>query len=522
MSCSMNPRLAVFSLGILLPQALRAQEVYDVFFLSDTTGSMGVLIDSVQRASRDIFTDFQSRGDVRFGVAEYSDGNSEDFAVRFNLTDENGAALSGDRLEVGAAIDDWSPFGGGDIPEDNLAGLRLVAEEAPWREDSQRVILWFGDAPGSDPASDGTTLNEALSALNTNCVQVIALDLDGLDETGQASEVVGQVLDSCNVSGGVLEDASELSDNQLRGQIDDLLLGLFDELIARGDGSIPRVSAERLVGLSLARTVSSEVGGRLSQLRFGTFEGEDRWQVWGQTYAFREDFDAQLSSFGTISSPEFDLEVLGGSVGVDYQVSLGWTVGLAVGGARGEAQLVGFEDFDVTSTVVTPYFSYYGLGILGGVDLYFDGRYSFVHSDYEDLGRGLSHEVELNVGVNVRSGSFLHGPFVQLRTLDGEGGSGVDFSSLVTQVGYQVSNPVLVNGGAWIPQLSLAWEHEFEPDQGAIGGLSLGEVDRDLAVCRMGLRYVAEAGFETGLEYQGRFGDIAESHYVGVNVGFRF
>ena len=48
----------------------------DVFFLSDTTGSMGGLIDTAQSVASNILTNAAGLGDVNFGVGEY-----EDFSV---------------------------------------------------------------------------------------------------------------------------------------------------------------------------------------------------------------------------------------------------------------------------------------------------------------------------------------------------------------------------------------------------------------------------------------------------------
>lgn len=175
---------------------------------------MGGLINSAQASSNAIVTSFLTRGDVQFGVGEYKDGNSDAFGFRYNLTGE-GPVFSNDPDTLGTAIGAWGASGGGDFPEDGLLGLREVASTAPWREGSSRMIFWFGDATSLNPGSDGTTMAQTLAALNEECVQVIAVDLNRLDDLGQATEVVSTTLD-CGVRGGLIEDVSDLSDAELR------------------------------------------------------------------------------------------------------------------------------------------------------------------------------------------------------------------------------------------------------------------------------------------------------------------
>jgi alpha-tubulin suppressor-like RCC1 family protein len=61
---------------------------------------------------------------------------------------------------VEAAIKRWSAEGGGDLPEGQLYALDQLTESGiGWRPNSQRILVWFGDAPGHDP------ICEALSGL---------------------------------------------------------------------------------------------------------------------------------------------------------------------------------------------------------------------------------------------------------------------------------------------------------------------------------------------------------------------
>ena len=545
--------LAGFSLSALVTPTSFGQEVFDVFFLSDTTGSMGGLISSAQNSSNAIFDVFQTRGDVQFGVGEYRDGNAGDFDFRFNLTSEDAPILSNDRAAVSGAIGVWGASGGGDIPEDNLAGLSQVANGVPWRDGSRRMIFWFGDAPGSDPASDGSTLATTLTALNGECVQVVAVDLNDLDSTGQATTIVTETL-NCGLNGGLLEDVSALSDSELNDEIDDILLRLFDEIVlGTGRSPVESEAAARLVGLALSRTMTRDVGGRLSRLRAGEPTdvsvslqslvtggtqiddgipsrpgGSGRWHVWGDTYTMTETLDSQAIGGGLAILPEIDMDIYGGTIGVDYSIDGRWAIGLGFGAASGDVDFKGVAGgIDLDSISIMPYVSYTQKNALGQADLYADLMYAYNDLEY-DIGGGLpdvdgdSHLVELNAGLNYTSGNLNHGPFVQLRYLDGDIDGGLSFESFATQLGYQVSQPIAINGGSLIPQASLAWEHEFESDQGRIGGISLGDTDEDIFVGTLGLTFHSDHNFSVGLQYQARLGDTSESHYVGLNAGFQF
>jgi len=113
----------------------------DVFFLADSTGSMGGQIAAAKASASDIISELSSLGDVHFGVGEYKD-TSDAFTYRKNTS------LTGNTSDVTAGINAWSASGGGDFPEGNLIALERVAGETAWRDGSTRVIVTFGDAPG--------------------------------------------------------------------------------------------------------------------------------------------------------------------------------------------------------------------------------------------------------------------------------------------------------------------------------------------------------------------------------------
>jgi hypothetical protein len=161
----------------------------DIYFLTDSTGSMGGTIAAVKANAGAIMTDIQAvQPDAQFGVGNYKDFpyDSYCFQNQLNITDNT--------TDVQTAINAWTAFGGWDGPEGQLYALQQLADPGPvWRTGSTKIVVWFGDAPGHDPiptAATGFTsdLTEAsvTSALVAAGVKVIAIRLttgyvDGTD-----------------------------------------------------------------------------------------------------------------------------------------------------------------------------------------------------------------------------------------------------------------------------------------------------------------------------------------------------
>jgi hypothetical protein len=153
----------------------------DVFFLADTTGSMGGAISSVITSASTILSTTASLGNVQFGVGEYKDVGDA-FVYRTNQ------GLTSNQALVTAGINAWSASGGGDLPEANLYGLQQVATTTAWRPGSARILVWFGDATGHDP-SVGITEAAATAALVGQNIKVEAINVGNLDGTGQATRI---------------------------------------------------------------------------------------------------------------------------------------------------------------------------------------------------------------------------------------------------------------------------------------------------------------------------------------------
>jgi len=153
----------------------------DIFFLADTTGSMGSAISSVVANATSLLASSAALGDVHWAVGEYKD-TGDAFAYRVNTAFTSNQAL------VTAGIGAWGASGGGDLPEANLFGLQSAANNSGWRATAGKVIVWFGDATGHDP-SLGATEASATAALQAKGIKVEAVNNGNLDATGQATRI---------------------------------------------------------------------------------------------------------------------------------------------------------------------------------------------------------------------------------------------------------------------------------------------------------------------------------------------
>lgn len=159
----------------------------DLFFLADNTGSMGGIISLAQAGAGAILGGLPDS--YRFGVGRYVGDPSEGVAPAYAYAQNT--ALTFDKTAAQAGINAWFAIGGGDTPEANFFALKQVADGAGWRDDAQRLIVWFGDAPSH---TETTTQAEAISALQDAGASVVAFNTwgsgSGIDQYGQASAIV--------------------------------------------------------------------------------------------------------------------------------------------------------------------------------------------------------------------------------------------------------------------------------------------------------------------------------------------
>jgi hypothetical protein len=196
----------------------------DVYFLADTTGSMSGILSAVQAGANNVLAALAALPvDIVFGV-----GNYKDFAQGDPYGFQHQASPTNVTATVMAAINAWSASGGGDIPEAALFALNsLAVPPGPgigWRAGSNRIIVWFGDAPSHDPictvVSGAPTVTEASATANLvaqgTSVLAVSTATPGLDgdpkvnangyggQCGAPSGLPGQATRIINASGGTL------------------------------------------------------------------------------------------------------------------------------------------------------------------------------------------------------------------------------------------------------------------------------------------------------------------------------
>lgn len=187
----------------------------DIVLLVDRTGSMGDAIDNVKANMADIISTVQTaQPEAQFAVASYCDvGEPNPFLLHTDL--------SADTATVTAAVNSITLCGGGDEAEEQINALWEIGaggDAVSFRDDSSRIVAWFGDAPGHDP-SLGHTEADAIASLQAVAAKVVAVSVgfDRLDLTGQATRITeatgGTLLSGVGageVSAAILEGLANL------------------------------------------------------------------------------------------------------------------------------------------------------------------------------------------------------------------------------------------------------------------------------------------------------------------------
>jgi hypothetical protein len=191
----------------------------DVYFLADTTGSMGGILSAVQAGANNILAALGGLGvDMAFGVGNYKDfATGGPYAFQHQVSPTNAAP------PVTGAINSWVAIGGGDLPEGELFAFQSLAVPPGgaigWRTGSRRIIVWFGDAPGHDPictaVSGAPAITEATvtAKLVAQGITVLAISTanPGLDADPKAGAT--DYVASCGPPGGTPGQGTRIATN---------------------------------------------------------------------------------------------------------------------------------------------------------------------------------------------------------------------------------------------------------------------------------------------------------------------
>lgn len=168
----------------------------DVYLLADTTGSMTEEIAAVVAGINSIVSSVSGLGlDVAFGVGFYRDfpGTNPCFSHLLSPTSVVG--------DINTAVGSLFADGGDDGSEGQFFALDQLAKNPGnligWRNNSKKIIVMFGDAPGHDPVCNsvsgiGYDITEAsvtadLQAQNITLIAVSVTGGEGLDGNPSAS-----------------------------------------------------------------------------------------------------------------------------------------------------------------------------------------------------------------------------------------------------------------------------------------------------------------------------------------------
>lgn len=205
---------------VTIPGAVTIPKV-DVYFLADTTGSMGQELAAVKSASQDIMSTLvisYPTTNWAFGVGNYADFNNYDpYAFKHQQS------LISNIATVSNTINSLPLLSGVDTPEGQLYALDQLAEPPNgtigWRTGTERIIVWFGDAPGHDPVCQAISglsydITEAsvTAKLTVQQITVLAINTSswqGLDDDPTAN--AGDYINDCITVGGTSGQASRIT-----------------------------------------------------------------------------------------------------------------------------------------------------------------------------------------------------------------------------------------------------------------------------------------------------------------------
>lgn len=115
----------------------------DLVLALDATGSMAPVIELAKRRIESVVSSLRDLApDLRVRVVAYRDAGDLFLTV--------GSPLTHDPRTLEDFLAGIPANGGGDGPESVLEGLREAIARTPWREQAQRVVVLFGDAPPHD------------------------------------------------------------------------------------------------------------------------------------------------------------------------------------------------------------------------------------------------------------------------------------------------------------------------------------------------------------------------------------
>lgn len=242
------------------------------------------------------------------------------------------------------------------------------------------------------------------------------------------------------------------------------------------------------------------------------------------------------------------------TAGIEYHPNYYQTFGLAFSWVESDAELgSSLGDADLSGAVVAVYGSWYD------GPFYVDGLFGYGWVDH-DLSRlapnGLNALAEtdsaiwtaqLNAGANFRFGGFVTGPYFRADYSDGdleayrESGAallnldvdGQNYSSLLSQLGWQISMPIEISQGTLAPHLRVAWVHEYLNEDDVVGARlvsfpanrlrsTVEALTDDFVAAGAGVSLILHNGMVIAFDYEVLHGTDFLNHTGSVSLSFEF
>lgn len=301
-----------------------------------------------------------------------------------------------------------------------------------------------------------------------------------------------------------------------------MLNGVNNRLLDLRNG----VDSQNSVGLALGGSKGGLIDGGVPYPLSETSAWD--FSLWGGVYYQNTDLDSSRNST-LVEQPGVDLDIFGGDVGIDLQVTSDLLLGFAFGFAHADVDLASIDTgFESDTFKLNPYFLY--TREMGPGKLFVDGQYAYGFGDVENDGLDEDasfHQIEFRAGYLFQSNIVNHGPVVSARYLDGEienvvlGNSDFNYESFSFRVGYTASKRMALGQGYLQPSVTASWERQTDEEQASLGGADFGVLDENLFIINAGANYSLNH-LNVGLHYEGRFGDIETTSFVGLNAGLNF
>lgn len=457
------------------------------------------------------------------------------------------------------------------------AGLRLLRRSTILVATTALLVPGFASAQMA--AQDLITLSDTnLQRRVANYIDAICADLQA--ETGrQQVDLAAQCLAVADTAAAILPGGQAPSGSELELDEDELLEAV-DDIAHRQMPANSKSSSEisavhtsavsaRMFALRRDETPDVQLAGTLIDREGERLPLSYQWDRDTAAAGWREQVPEGLgvylngnAAFGDRDGDNdelgFDFRNLGFTLGSDYRL----TDTRVVGGAF--SYLNAFQDFDGNKGEIDVHivaFSFYGSQRIGqayvnGIATYAHGEIDLereiVFSAIDRTAKGDTSSDEFAIafggGYEFQWEGLTYGPMMEwewlwldIRSFDESGANGLNLEhahdsmkSATVDVGVEGSHPISTRYGVFIPQLAVAWVHQFEDDSreirarfegdntGAADGfvVKTDDPDRNYAKISAALSGSFKRGLSGYLSYQAIVGhDRLSSH--GFSFGGR-